>query len=100
MVAELVQHHDHVARVFFDLRLQSAQHRLVAAAVRVAEPALGAMFERFEGQPFADALAPGLVVAPEGRAAGVFEHMQQRFRMGDALLVVIAPPDGREHARH
>ncbi len=49
-------------------------------------------------QPFAHALAAGLVVAPQRADAGVVEHVQQRLVRADLLLIVIVAAIGREQA--
>ena len=61
----------------FDVLRQLAQHDPIEAAVAVAKVRIAGVLERLEGQALADALATGLVVAPQGGDSGVFQHVQQ-----------------------
>ena len=100
MVAQHVQHDEAAAPGAGQPLVQAGQQRLVEAAALGAQPWRVETHHLLAGQAVADALAAGLVVAPEHVDAGPREHMQQRLAAADAVLVVVAPAHRREHARH
>ena len=100
MVAQHVQHDDAAAPGAGQPLVQTGQQRLVEAAALGAQPRWVDLHHLLAGQAVADALAAGLVVAPQHVDAGPREHMQQRLAAADAVLVVVASAHRREHARH
>ena len=100
VVAQHVQHDDAAALGAGQPLVQTGQQRLVEAAALGAQPRRVDLHHLLAGQAVADALAAGLVVAPQHVDAGPREHMQQRLAAADAVLVVVAPAHRREHARH
>ena len=98
VAAHLVQHDQVVALAIGHLGLQPLQQDLVHAFGAAAQRGVGRVGHLLRRQPGAHALAAGLVVAPLHAEAGAVHHMQQRLFTADALLVVVASADAREHA--
>ncbi len=99
VVAQHVQDQHLHALCVLQARVQAAQQAFVQAVVTLAQAWCRGGADNFGGQAIADPLAAGLVVAPLHRSPGARQHVQQRLAATDASLVVVAPADGREHAR-
>ncbi len=94
MVAQWVQHYHAIAATGGYGGVQATQQDLVQAAFAVAQVGILRIIQRLHRQSLADALAAGLVVAPQGVDTGVLQHMQQRLVIADLLLVVVVPTVG------
>ena len=84
VIAEWMQHHQQIADVLIDLRLQMLQQDFVVAEPAIAKIGIVSGIQLFKRQAGADTFAASLVVAPKRGDASMIEHMQQRFFRADA----------------